>query len=60
MNNHNIEAFYSLLRAGLWEDIDVNLDLKEKGALQGVGGKEGTYNLSSLCNRLPVLSCRKE
>ena len=30
MNNHNIEAFYSLLRAGLWEDIDVNLDLKEK------------------------------
>ena len=32
MNNHNIEAFYAFLRAELWEDHDVNLnlDLNEK------------------------------
>lgn len=27
MINHNIEAFYALLRGGLWEGADVNLDL---------------------------------
>ena len=30
MSNNNITAFYSLIRAGLWADVDVHLDLNKK------------------------------